>query len=70
MGASPCLYLLASEAVELRAPVRIAQTSDFRFRPTGVDELIIADVDSNVRNARAVSVREEYQIADFRRRYR
>lgn len=71
MDASPYLYTfinLASEAVEFRAPVRIAQASDFRFRAAGVYELVVADIDSNVRDAWTVCVSEEDKVADFRSR--
>ncbi len=58
---------LASEAVEFRTPIRIAQASDFRFRAAGVDELVVADIDPDVRDAWTVCVGEEDKVADFRR---
>ena len=57
------LLLEASEAVEFRFPLWIVQTDNFSFRFTRVDELVVADVDSSIRNSWTARVRKEDQVS-------
>ena len=56
--------------MEFWSPVNVIQAFDFCFRSARMDELVVADINADMGNARAVSVSEKYQIARFRRRNR
>ena len=54
------ILLEASETVEVLAPVRVAQATNVNIFSTSMDELVIPNVNPNMRNTCAVSSSEEY----------
>ena len=56
--------------MEFWSPINVIQAFDFCFRSARMDELVVADINADMGNARAVSVSEKYQISRLRRRDR